>query len=96
VRYQPYQLPPLDQIDPEHLLTADQAAEVVDRQPGTIKQWAKRGKITPIDLGDGRGRLYHHIDVAQAEKWIRDHGDRRGGGDHRSATYRASTGQRAA
>lgn len=76
-KYEPFVVPPLAEIDPEMLLTLDEAAELVGRTKGAIRVWASRGKITPLNFGDGGPSVYHHLDIAYAERWIRTHGGKR-------------------
>jgi hypothetical protein len=60
--------------DPSNLLTVQEAADLADVEPVTIRQWAYRGHL-PIARGldgneirDLRGRpRYWRIDVAKAE-----------------------------
>lgn len=60
--------PPLHEIQADHLLTVDQAAERFGVTPQAIRQWVFRQKITHVDLGDNGPKLYHIRPLAQAER----------------------------
>jgi hypothetical protein len=62
-----YVNPPLDQIDPNDLMTARQASEWLQVTPGTIRIWVHRGYLTHVDVGDGGPKLYHRLALAHAE-----------------------------
>ncbi|MET8185711.1 hypothetical protein ABZV15_07925 [Streptomyces sp. NPDC005246] len=69
----------LAEIDPRDLLTTTEAALMAGVRPVTIRQWAFRDLLKAVDLGKGdRGpKLYHRLDVAQAEKATRSRAPRR-------------------
>ncbi|MCM2390178.1 helix-turn-helix domain-containing protein [Streptomyces albipurpureus] len=73
--------PPLDAIKPGTLLTVADAAAHFGVKPGTIRQWAHRGKITHVPIPGPR--LYHLRTLALAERdaWQNGGADRakRGG-----------------
>ncbi|WP_327421740.1 MerR family transcriptional regulator [Streptomyces sp. NBC_01230] len=52
-------------------MTATEAALLAGVKPVTIHQWVHRGYLTHVDLGEKGPRLYHHLDVARAEKATR-------------------------
>ncbi|MFE3657261.1 helix-turn-helix domain-containing protein [Streptomyces sp. NPDC059165] len=66
--------PPLDQIDPDDLMTVAQAAAWIHVKPVTIRQWIHRGKLTHVDLGRNGPKLYHRLALAAAEKEAWDNG----------------------
>lgn len=72
-----YRNPPLHEIDPADLMTAAQAAEWLQVTPGTIRVWAHRGKLAPVDTGDHGPKLYHRLALAHAEKEAWDNGANR-------------------
>jgi hypothetical protein len=82
--------PPLHEIDPADLMTTAQAAEWLHIKPGTIRVWAHRGKIQPIDTGDNGPKLYHRLALAHAEKEAWDNGANRPLRGGRKTTARAA------
>lgn len=62
-----FQNPPLEQIDPEDLWTAKQAAEFFQITPETIRIWVHRGYLTHVDIGGNGPKLYHRQALAEAE-----------------------------
>lgn len=55
----------------DDLLTSNQAAELAQVHPATIRSWKARGHLIPIEH-DPRGRpLYRGIDVFKAERATR-------------------------
>ncbi|MFF0295563.1 MerR family DNA-binding transcriptional regulator [Kitasatospora sp. NPDC004614] len=55
----------------DQLLTGPQAAELCQVSPITIRNWKRRGLITPDGL-DERGRpLYNQLTIARAEAHTR-------------------------
>lgn len=66
--------PPLDQIDPDDLLTVNEAAAWLKIKPVTIRQWVFKDKLTHVELPGGGPRLYHRLALAHAEKEAWDNG----------------------
>lgn len=65
------------------LVTTDQAAEMVRKKPGTIRQWKHRGHLEPAGLDEHGKPLYRPEDVYRAEKAVRDRSIRTNGTDPR-------------
>lgn len=66
-------------------VTTAQAAEMVRRKPGTIRQWKLRGHLAPRGLDEHGKPLYDPADVYRAEKLARDNALRTNGTDPRQA-----------
>ncbi|MEU9415178.1 helix-turn-helix domain-containing protein [Streptomyces sp. NPDC048272] len=62
-----YPNPPLDEIDPDDLMTVKQAAAWLWIGESTIRLWVHRGKLTHVDLPGGGPRLYHRDSLAKVE-----------------------------
>lgn len=55
----------------DRLLTTNEAAQITDRRPATIRKWVQRGHLKPFTK-DNRGRpLYLELDVLTAERKTR-------------------------
>lgn len=55
----------------DSLLTPNEAAEICDVAPATIRKWAQLGKIRPAGLDSQGRKLYRLGDVAEYEKKTR-------------------------
>jgi DNA-binding transcriptional MerR regulator len=64
-------------------LTTAQAAGMVRVEPGTIRQWKRRGHLDPVGLDERGHPLYRPEDVTRAEKRVHDNGLRTNGTDPR-------------
>jgi hypothetical protein len=64
-------------------ITTEQAAEMVGKKPGTIRQWKFRGHLAPVGLDEQGKPLYRPADVGRAEKTVRDNALRTNGTDPR-------------
>lgn len=86
-----FENPPLDQINPDDLMTVAQAAEWIMVKPVTIRLWVHRGKLTHVDLPGNGPKLYHRLALAAAEKEAWDNGaDRPIRGGRKRDMYRAA------
>lgn len=54
--------------DRDHLGDIWDAARAAGVKPGTIRVWVCRGKIEPMDLGDGGTELFHLPTVEAASQ----------------------------
>ena len=55
--------------------TVAESAEAAGVQPDVIRQWKRRGKLTPVNPGRGRPR-FRALDVLKAEASTRDRAGR--------------------
>lgn len=58
--------PPLTEISPKHLVTAEQAADWFGIEPVTIRRWVHTGKVEALPIPGGPALFYHPV-LAQAE-----------------------------
>jgi len=54
------------------LMTTEEAAKLCQVQPVTIRQWVRRGHLTPVGREPGgRSLMFRQVDVAGAERKTR-------------------------